>query len=183
MKDVPVQQKFASLGLAFDANKATRVRMPREESAKESTVVEADKPNQQEKTVRRGRSARSATFMAPLIDWESKPKQEQPVPAVSPLEERKAILKNSLGVKEAQETELRKGSAEQRAVIRKLIAKHGADYGAMSRDIKINVWQKTKSKLRKEIYLYLLTAARPEDFERLGVKMVDGLIVPADPED
>ncbi|KAJ6241985.1 hspc111 protein-related [Anaeramoeba flamelloides] len=52
-------------------------------------------------------------------------------------------------------------------LMKQLIEKHGDDYKAMERDIKINVYQHTEKKLRNKAEVYL---KQTEDFERYRLK-------------
>eukprot|EP01102_Stenamoeba_stenopodia_P002587 TRINITY_DN12445_c0_g1_i1.p1 TRINITY_DN12445_c0_g1~~TRINITY_DN12445_c0_g1_i1.p1 ORF type:complete len:185 (-),score=52.87 TRINITY_DN12445_c0_g1_i1:5-508(-) len=53
-------------------------------------------------------------------------------------------------------------SHQEIACVRALIAKHGNNYRAMQRDIKINIYQNTKKQLQKKCELYLSKYASQE---------------------
>ena len=51
---------------------------------------------------------------------------------------------------------------------RLLLQKHGLDYKAMYRDIKINVMQLSKGQLRNQIYVYFMAHSQPGELDHFG---------------
>ena len=52
--------------------------------------------------------------------------------------------------------------ASQKQFIKQLIDKHGNDYKAMARDIKLNIYQHTKAQLKNKCEKYLRELPTPE---------------------